>query len=67
MKMYSRVIIIRGLGTEKKAPNWSPTIGTKKRIEPTIARLEANLTLLKRRMIDARFNMTLAKMVPIAM
>jgi hypothetical protein len=61
MKMYSRVIITRGLGTEKKAPNWSPTIGMKKRIEPTIARLEANLTLLKRRMIDANWAKTLAE------
>ena len=67
MKMYSRVLITGGIDSEKKDPVWSPTIGMKKRIEPTIARLEANLTLLKRRMIDAKSNMRAAKMVPIAM
>ena len=65
--MYSRVLIVGGVGSEKKDPVWSPKIGKNKRIEPTIARLEANLTLLKRRANDATSRMRPAKMVPIAM
>ena len=65
--MYSRVLIAGGIGSEKKDPAWSPKMGKKKRIEPTIARLEANLTLQKRSAIDAKSSMRPAKMVPIAM
>src|SRR5713101_7060876 len=42
-------------------------MGKNKRNEPTIARPEANLTLLKRRANDATSRMRPAKMVPIAM
>ena len=66
-KMYSRVLIAGGMGSEKKDPARSPIMGKKKRIEPTIARLEANLTLLKSRTIDAKSRMRPVKMVPIAM
>ena len=64
--MYSRVLIVGGVGSEKKDPVWSPKIGRKKRIEPTTASIEANLTLLKRRPIDAKSSMRPVKMVPIA-
>jgi len=64
---YSRMLITGGIGSEKKDPIRSPKMGKKKRIEPTIARLEANLTLMKRRTIDAKSRMSPAKMVPIAM
>ena len=66
-KTYSRMSIAGGVGTEKKDPIRSPKMGKKKRIEPMIARLEANLTLLKSRTIDAKSRMRPAKMVPIAM
>jgi len=55
------------MGSEKKDPARSPIIGKKKRIEPTIARIEANLTLLKRRPNDATSSARPVKIVPIAM
>ena len=69
MKRYSRVLIAGGIGAEKKDPVLSTKIISKKRIELTIAKLEANLTLavLKRRPIDATSNARPAKMLTIAM
>ena len=67
-KRYSRVLIAGGIGTEKKDPVRSTKIINKKRIELTIAKLEANLTLalFKRRPIDARSIARPAKMLTIA-
>ena len=42
-------------------------MGKKKRIEPMIAKLEANLTLLKSKTIDAKSRKRPVKIVPIAM
>ena len=60
------MLITGGIGSEKKSPAWSPKTGRKKSIEATIARLEANLTLLKSRPIEAKYSARPAKIVTIA-
>ena len=70
MKRYSRVLIAGGIGTEKKDPVRSTEIIRKKRIEVTIVRPEANLTLTllkRRRTIDVRSSARPTKIVVIAM
>ena len=66
MRTYSRALIAGGMGTEKKDPIRSPTIGKMKRIELTIASIEANLGFQKRKTIDAKYNMSPIKMIGIA-
>ena len=64
------MLIAGGIGTEKKDPVRSTEIIRKKRIEVTIVRPEANLTLTllkRRRTIDARSNARPTKIVVIAM
>ena len=64
------MLIAGGIGTEKKDPVRSTEIIRKKRIEVTIVRPEANLTLTllkRRRTIDVRSSARPTKIVVIAM